>query len=96
MAPASASAQARQKSPIQSALASSSELHITIQENERDGQSTEEVTKAAAQARNAASLRLAWVLRAAPHVPIVRGEGRYWYHGRERRARAAGRITQSK
>ena len=61
-----ASAQARQKSPIQSALASSSELHITIRERDRDGQSTEEVTQAAAQARNAASLRLAWVLRAAP------------------------------
>merc|ERR1711903_187275 len=48
-----ASAQARQKSPIQSALASSSELNITIQENERDGRDTAEVTKAAAQAQNA-------------------------------------------
>ena len=61
-----ASAQARQKSPIQSALASSSELNITIQEYDRDGRDATEVTKAAAQARNAASLRLAWVLRAAP------------------------------
>ncbi|CAH0363938.1 unnamed protein product [Pelagomonas calceolata] len=61
-----ASAQARQKSPIQSALASSSELNITIQENDRDGRDTAEVTQAAARAQNAASLRLAWVLRAAP------------------------------
>ena len=61
-----ASAQARQKSPIQSALASSSELHITIQEYDRDGRDATGGDKAAAQARNAASLRLAWVLRAAP------------------------------
>ena len=60
------SARARQRSPIQSALASGREATGALMDYERDGRDTRELVKAATSAKNAAVLRLAWVLRAAP------------------------------